>query len=139
MALESKDEAWNRAPPIFLQFQDIFDRKIMGSLCQQKCPPPLKKRPLAHGLYWTFRPIRCAMFWNLWKKISSIFAFFIFWDVIDFVLKILRKLTKISPYMTNYWILFRFCSRLAQNTFQKILRKWKKSFAEFFFLSIIFF
>ena len=22
----------------------------MGSLCQQKCPPPLKKRPLAHGL-----------------------------------------------------------------------------------------
>ena len=52
MALESKNEAWNRAPPIFLKFQGIFDRKIMGSLCHQKCPPLLKKRPLAHGLIY---------------------------------------------------------------------------------------
>ena len=29
----------NRAPPIFLKFQGIFEWKIIGSLCQQICPP----------------------------------------------------------------------------------------------------
>ena len=74
MALESKNEAWNRAPPIFLQFQCIFDQKIMGSLCQQKCPPPLKKRPLAHGhmksLYGWRLKVRIIRD-RLWRGVSD--------------------------------------------------------------------
>ena len=42
MALESKNEAWNRAPPIFLQFQSIIDRKIMGAFVSKNVHLPSK-------------------------------------------------------------------------------------------------
>ena len=84
MALESKNEAWNRAPPIFLQFQGIFDWKIMGSLCQQKFLPPLKKRPLAHGLHiQTYLPSHHTFFlWfyhkiQIWKNQPSFLLYFL--------------------------------------------------------------
>ena len=32
------------------------------------------------------------MFWNLWKRYFQIFAIYIFWEMVDFVLKILKEL-----------------------------------------------
>ena len=36
------------------------------------------------------------------------------------------KIDKNHHKWPKYWVLLRFCTRLNQNTFQKILRKWKK-------------
>ena len=50
LALETKNEAQYWGPLIFLKFQLILDQKIMGGTRHPGCPPPLEKRPLAHGL-----------------------------------------------------------------------------------------
>ena len=63
--------------------------------------------------------------WNVLKTIFSFFMIFIFWDMVDFVLKILRKLTNCHHKWPNYWGLLWFCLQIDQNAFQKILRKWK--------------
>ena len=56
-----------------------------------------------------FCPKRCATFWNLWKKILQIFSF---WDMVDFILKILRKLNQ--NVTINYQII-EFCSDYARD------------------------
>ena len=58
---------------------------------------------------------------NALKPIKKIlvFAIFCFRDMIDFVLKILRKLTKMSPCMTK---LLSSAPIFLKNAFQKILR-----------------
>ena len=53
------------------------------------CKPPTQNPQKRPNL--VFVPKSCAMFWNLWK---NTFPIFILWDMVDFELKILSKLTK---------------------------------------------
>ena len=76
---------------------------------------------------------RCAIFWNGCDTNFHRFAIFSFWDMFDFVLKLLRKLNHKWP---NYWVLPRFCSRLNQNAFQKKIST--KNCCNFFFDKIFF-
>ena len=93
--------------------------KLTGVL--QTHPLPPQKWP-----NWIFDPKRRAMFWNLSRNNFQVFAIFILWEMVDFVHKVLRKLTKMSPKIVIQWC-SNFSSRLDQNAFQKILREWKKS------------
>ena len=43
------------------------------------------------------------MYWKLWKYNFPIFSIFIFWDMVVFVLKMLKRLTKISPKVANFF------------------------------------
>ena len=66
---------------------------IMGFflvIYMQTSPYPSQK-----WLNWDFDKKRCAIFWNLWKKkISRYFAVFISWDMVDFILKMLKKVNQ---------------------------------------------
>ena len=69
-----------------------------------------------------FGPKSCAMFWNKWKICFPIFAIYIFWVMVDFLLKIYRKIDKFwvkkctfrifHVNMTIYEILSFFCRKI---------------------------
>ena len=80
---------------------------------------------MTKNVHFLFCPNRCAMFWNDWEIKFKIFSF---WDMVDFVLKILIKLTKMSPYMIK---LLSFAPNLAK-TFFFFTFLWKEKFRFFF-------
>ena len=63
-------------------------------------------------------------------NLKPILRFLVFeiWSIL--YSKFLENLLKCYHKWPNYSVLLRFCSRIFQNTFQKILRKMKKSFAK---------
>ena len=76
------------------------------------------------------------MFWNLLRKIDFLFLTYgRFWHMVD------HNITINDQNSTKTLVLLQFCSRLDQNAFQKIKRKWKKNVTEknghFFFIKKI--
>ena len=69
---------------LFLNIDEMLDILALSQLTTCKSSPLPQKCPNR-----IFGPKRCAMFWNLWK---INFPIFIFWEIVDFVLKIVRKL-----------------------------------------------
>ena len=96
------------------------DRPYMGSVPikdMQTPPPTLQKWPYIHE--------RCAMFWNDWK---INFPIFIFWVMVDFVCKVLRKCTKKSVKV----IIFTRKMHILHN----LLKRMKNLFLRFLFFNL---
>ena len=58
-------------------------------------PPPHSK---VANLGFCFRKLRIVL-----KPMENNFLIFSFWDMVDFLLKMIRKLTKISPKLANFF------------------------------------
>ena len=84
-------------------------------------------RPLSPSLQkWSCWNKRWAMCWNLYKTTFRFlqFLFFEIWSILYSIS--LENRPKCHLKWPNYWVFLRFCLRLDQNAFQKILWKWKK-------------
>ena len=85
---------------------------------------------------------KMRMFWNLWENNFAIFAMYICWEFVDFVLKILIKSTTISPWISMIRRKISFALILftiwLTNYFLEDSNRMKKKCCQAFFLEIIF-
>ena len=98
-------------------FLTVSKFKLFGIFGTRQCPPPKKKIKITKF----FCPKICVCSEQYAK---SIFQFFTFWDMVDFVLKILGKLSK---KWNQIWPILFFSQNM-----RNVLKLMRKQFYEFY-------